>query len=240
MEFRRTLLASAATAGLLTAVVASPASAHVIVEPSTTDAGAYNVLTFAASHGCEGSPTTSFTINLPDSITDAKPTVYPGWEVEKIQEELDEPVTTEDGVTITKHVGQIVYTAQDPLEDGYRMAFEVQVKNPDSVGETLSFPTLQTCEEGQTDWAQIPAEGQDPHELEAPAPSYTVTEASDEGDHHGEGTDVSAASNDSPQTAETAGDSASQVPGYLGLAAGVLGLILGGLALLRTRTIARK
>ncbi len=239
MKFRRTLLASAATAGLLTAVVASPASAHVTVEPTTTDAGAYTVLTLAASHGCEGSPTTSFTINLPDSITDAKPTIYPGWEVEKIEEELDEPVTTEDGATITRHTGQIVYTAENPLEDGYRMAFEVQVQNPDTVGETLSFPTLQTCEEGQTDWAQMPAEGQDPHELESPAPSYTVTEAADEG-HHGEGDDVSAAPDDSAQAAPASDDGASQVPGYLGLAAGVLGLILGGLALLRTRNIVGK
>ncbi|QOI65885.1 DUF1775 domain-containing protein (plasmid) [Arthrobacter sp. TES] len=69
------------------------ASAHVTVNPSTTDAGAFSVLTFAASHGCEGSPTTSFTISIPDTIADAKPTVYPGWEMKKVEEELAEPVT---------------------------------------------------------------------------------------------------------------------------------------------------
>jgi len=240
MKLRRTLLVSAATAGLMAVGLAS-ASAHVTVKPDTTDAGAYSVLTFAASHGCEGSPTSSFTINIPDSIVDAKPTIYPGWDVKKIEEKLKEPLTTADGSTVTKHIGKVVYTAQTPLEDGYRMAFEVQVKNPDKAGETLAFPTLQTCETGTTDWSQLPAEGQDPHALEAPAPSYTLTAASADGHHHAAGTatdkTVPAAS---VQAAATSDSGASPVPGYLGLGAGVLGLVAGGIALSRTRKTAGK
>ncbi len=235
MKIRRTLLASAATVGLMTAGIAS-ASAHVTVEPDTTAAGAYSVLTFSSSHGCEGSPTTSFTINIPDSVADAKPTVYEGWDVKKVEEKLDEPLTLEDGSTITKHVGQIVYTAKTPLEDGYRMAFEVAMQNPEKAGETLAFPVLQECEKGQTDWAEMPAEDQDPHELESPAPTYTLTKASEEG-HHA----ASDGEEDGEDLAEAGreGDDASQIPGYLGLAAGVLGVVLGGIALSRTRETSR-
>ena len=240
MKLRRTLLVSAATAGLMAAGIAS-ASAHVTVKPDSTDAGAYSVLTFAASHGCEGSPTTSFTINIPESIADAKPTIYPGWDVKKIEEKLAEPLTTEDGSTITKHIGKIVYTAKTPLEDGYRMAFEIQVKNPDKAGETLAFPTLQTCEKGETDWSQMPAEGQDPHALEAPAPSYTLTAASEEGHHQAASTaTASAVTAGSAQAVPASDNQASQVPGYLGLGAGVLGLVAGGIALSRTRKTSGK
>lgn len=232
MQIRRTLFVSAATAGLMTAGL-SAASAHVTVEPADTAAGAFTVLTFAASHGCEGSPTKSFTINIPDTIADAKPTVYPGWDVKKVEEKLPEPVTTAAGTTITEHIGQIVYTAKTPLEDGYRMAFEVQVQNPDKAGETLSFPVLQTCEKGQTDWAELPAEGQDPHELQAPAPSYALTAATS-GDGHGAATADPASLEDTAQAAQTT-DTGTTVAAYVGLGAGVLGLGLGGLALARTR-----
>lgn len=230
MKLRRTLLVSAATATLMTVGLAS-ASAHVTVEPTSTEAGAYTVVTFAASHGCEGSPTTSFTISIPETIADAKPTVYSGWNVEKVEEELAEPLTTADGATITRHTGKIIYTAQEPLEDGYRVAFEVQVKNPETTGETLAFPVLQSCADGQTDWAEIPAADQDPHELEAPAPIYTLTAGAAEDEHsHG----AEAVLEDEAQAPSTT-DAGSTVPGYLGLVAGVLGLILGGFALSRTR-----
>lgn len=106
------------------------ANAHVTVKPDTAEAGAYSVLTFAASHGCKGSPTTSFTINIPDSIPDANPTIYPGWNVKRIEEKLKEPLTTVDGSTITKHIGKVVYMAQNPLEDGYRIVLSSKSKIP--------------------------------------------------------------------------------------------------------------
>ena len=44
--------------------------------------------------------------------------------------------------------------------------------------QTLYFPTIQTCESGETAWIEIPAEGQDPEELESPAPGVEVVAAS--------------------------------------------------------------
>ena len=43
----------------------SPASAHVTITPSTTAAGAFAVLEVSVGHGCEGSPTTEITIQMP-------------------------------------------------------------------------------------------------------------------------------------------------------------------------------
>jgi uncharacterized protein YcnI len=64
------------------------------------------------------------------------------------------------------------------LQDGYYDAFMMSVRLPeDAAGTTLYFPTIQTCEEGETAWIQIPEEGQSEDDLESPAPAFTVTEA---------------------------------------------------------------
>ena len=62
-----------------------------------------------------------------------------------------------------------MYTAITPLPDGYRDVFELAVNIPaDAAGTRLYFPTIQTCEVGETAWIELPAEGQDPEELEHP------------------------------------------------------------------------
>lgn len=235
---RRTLTAAAATTGLMGLGLAG-AAAHVTITPDTTSAGAFALLDVAFSHGCEGSPTTKLTISLPEPLVDAKPEVVPGWSVEKVTETLDEPLTLDNGSSVTERVGQIVYTAETPVEDGYLQQFTMSVQLPDAEGETIAFPVLQTCEEGATDWAEIPAEGEDPHSLEAPAPTITLTGAEEDG--HGAAEEATVETDPSAETAELESASASNdtsgaaTAGYVGLGAGVLGLIAGVAALLRTR-----
>lgn len=61
-------------------VAAGPASAHVGVTPSHLPAGASTILAFSFSHGCEGSPTTAITFELPPEIPAAKATLLAGWQ----------------------------------------------------------------------------------------------------------------------------------------------------------------
>ena len=86
---------------------------------------------------------------------------------------------------MTERTASVVYTANTPLPDGQRDAFELSFQVPDAEGEVLAFPTIQTCEKGETAWTQIPAEGQAEDDLESPAPSFTILAASGEG-HHGD------------------------------------------------------
>lgn len=233
---RRTLTAAVATTGLMGLGLAG-AAAHVTIKPDTTAAGAYANLTVAFSHGCDGSATTKLTITLPEPLVDAKPEIISGWKVEKVTETLDEPLTLDNGSSVTERIGQIVYTAETPIEDGYLQKMDLSVQLPDAEGETLAFPVLQTCEEGETDWAEIPAEGQDPHSLEAPAPTITLTGA----EEHGHAEEAAAETETTADTADLESASASNdtsgaaTAGYVGLGAGLLGLIAGVIALLRTR-----
>jgi len=193
-------------AGLLALSAPLAASAHVEVEPSSTAAGSYSLLTFSVGHGCDGSSTTAITIDIPDSITSVTPTVNPGWEIT--------PLTD----------GQVTYTADAPLADGLRTTFALSLQIPADavVGDTLAFPVLQTCEVGETDWAEPVVEGE--AEPAHPAPSLTVTEASGESGHdHGATEETEAAA----ATSATATDDVlARLLGIGGLVVGAVGLVV--------------
>ncbi len=228
---RRTLT-TAATAGGTAALIlagAGAASAHVGVTPDKTSANSYALLTFAIPHGCEESATTKVAITLPAELNDAQPTVNPNWTAEKVTEQLAEPKKLADGSSITKRTSQIVYTAKTPLAHELRDTLVLSVKLPDAAGTTLNFPTMQTCEAGQTDWSEIAKDGQDPHSLKAPAPSITITEAASSDGH---GTTAAAATH--TEQAASVTDSGADARSWAGLGAGLAGLVLGGLALLRS------
>jgi uncharacterized protein YcnI len=227
------VLAPAAVAGGLLLAGAGAAAAHVGITPSSTDAGSSSLLTVAIPHGCGESPTTRVAISLPAELVDAQPTVNANWTVEKVSQKLDAPQRLADGSSITERTAQIVYTAKTPLEPHLRDTFVLGVRLPaDAAGKTLYFPTLQTCAAGQTDWKEIPGEGQDEHALKAPAPSIAVTAAAAGTDGHGAHAAAAPASSTTPATpASGAGEAA----GWVGLAAGLAGLAMGGAALLRTR-----
>jgi uncharacterized protein YcnI len=217
------LTAAGLAGGALLALAAAPlaASAHVTVTPSGTAAGSYSVLSFAFGHGCDGSPTTALTIDIPESIMAVTPTLHPNWTIEKVA----------DG----DRIGQIVYTAITPVEDGYRDAIELSVRLPeDAAGETLVFPVLQTCAEGETNWNELAEEGA--AEPESPAPTILVTEATGDEDGHGVASDDadSAEHADHDETDEATDAAAStgsddviaRVLGIGGLVVGVVGIVL--------------
>ncbi|WP_435737976.1 DUF1775 domain-containing protein [Cellulosimicrobium sp. PMB13] len=220
---------------------ASVASAHVTVTPSTTTADSYTVLTFAFGHGCGESATTGIAIQMPEQILSVAPEIHPGWDVEKVMEELETPVDDGHGGQYTERVAEIVYTAKTPVPNGYRDSFELSLKLPDAADETLDFPTVQTCEEGETAWVEIPAQGQSSDDLESPAPSFVVTaaEASDPGAAEAETEDAAAeaASEDGSATASSVApdDAGTPVVSWVALALGAAGLVLGALALVRSR-----
>ncbi|MFC0625677.1 YcnI family copper-binding membrane protein [Kribbella deserti] len=218
--------AAIATVGTgLLLFTAGTASAHVGVTPNTTAAGAYSVLTFAVPHGCDGSGTTKVSIKIPEQFASVTPTVNPNWQVQKVMVKLATPIKDSHGNEVTERVGEVVYTAKTPLPDGYRDTFQLQAKLPEKVGETLVFPTVQTCQKGETAWVEVPKDGKTEDDLEAPAPSIVVTAA----EKDGHDVDVK------PVAATTSSDSGTPAVTWVALAVGVLGLATGGAALARSR-----
>ncbi|GAA4746606.1 hypothetical protein GCM10023350_34210 [Nocardioides endophyticus] len=230
---RRTAARLAAAALLPLAVVglAVPASAHVSITPSSTVAGASAVLDVSIPHGCDGSPTTEVTIRIPEEINAVSPTRNALWELEKETVQLDPPVADSHGNQATERVASVTYRTDTPLPDGHRDVFELALQIPDTAGATLVFPTIQTCEHGEAAWIEVPEDGQDPDELELPAPAFVVTAGSES--HQASATTILAAG----PTAGSQEGSSAEVPviAYAAFGLSVLAVMLGVACLARLR-----
>lgn len=223
--------APAAVLGLVL-VPSGRASAHVTITPSTTVAGAYTVGTVALSHGCDGSATRRVAIAIPQQILSVKPTRTPFWDVRVVRTRLAAPQRDAHGNEVTERVSEIVYTTRTPLPDGVRDTFDLSFQVPDAAGETLYFPAVQTCRRGETAWTQVPAEGQDPEELETPAPSFVVT---DPGPGVIQEPTARAAAAEPVRRSAAPSSEGADLTGVAGMAAGLLGLLVGGYALVQVR-----
>lgn len=228
MTFTPTALAASAllAGGILALAAPLSASAHIDIDPSSAAAGSYSVLSFSLPHGCAGSPTTSISIAIPESVVSVTPTVNPNWTVEKTSTPLATPLTDEDGTSITDRIGGVVYTAITPMADGLRTTFDLSLQIPtDAAGTTLEFPVVQTCVAGSTNWDAHTVEGEAEPEHLAPSIAVTAAVASDE--HAAAHTDTTTeASSESADAAASAPDVLARVLGVGGLVVGVVGLVL--------------
>lgn len=216
-------------------VLAAPlaASAHVHVDPAEASANASSRLSFSFSHGCDGSPTTALAVQIPDGVDGVTPVLDGAWTIDR--------EVGDDGIPTL-----VTYTAATPVEDGVSASVSMDVIFGSSVAETdVAFPVLQTCATGETDWAQIAEDGQDPHDLEAPAPVVAVgAVAETDGDGHGSGDGhASEAPHDSDSDGEgthaeaSGADSGDPVARWLAGGALVAALAALGVTLLRRRSV---
>ena len=231
------VLATTAIVGVGVALAALPASAHVEFGEGEYHAGAEAVITLSVPHGCDGSPTTKIRIQLPEALPTVTPTVNPGWDISLVTEQLDTPIDLGEGRTLTQRVTEVDYTAKTPLPAEFRDVFSLAVDLPeDSAGTTLTFPTIQECAVGSANWTQVPADGQDPEELQYPAPSIEVLSAVDDGDPSASSTikpttTVAASSDDDRDD-----DGGTKGIAIAALALAVVGLGLGGRALAASKS----
>jgi periplasmic copper chaperone A len=229
----------AAATGALTLALAGSAGAHITANPGEAPSDGFATLDFSVGHGCEESPTTQVRIQIPPSVPSVTPGVHPLWDVATKEGKKDKVEL--HGETITRGVSEVTYTAKEPLPPDRLDLLTISVKLPaGEEGESVYFPTIQRCEKGQTRWIQIPAEGENPEELEEPAPAVVLTAA--EGAHGGASdSGESAARPAASVQAASVSDDDDGAPMWLAISAlviGALGLLagVGGLMAGRRRT----
>jgi len=242
----RAALASTATlVGGFALALTAPLSAfaHVGLDATSTAEGSYTVLSFSTPHGCGESPTTRLTFTMPEGVNRVTPTVNPSWTIEKVVEQLPEPLKDSHGANLVDRDARVVYTAVTPLPSDLRDVIELSLQLPaDSAGETLAFPVLQECVEGAIDWSELAGDGDS--EPDHPAPTLVVTAASGDGHGHGSvgtsdeehgtaGTVDATAAETAAETATTGTPGDDPVARWLGiggLAVGAAGVVLAALA----------
>ncbi len=230
----RTAIAIAASAALL---LPAAAQAHVTVQPGEVPAGGFTRLDVRVPNEQDDAATTKVEVQMPDGFIFASYEAVPGWTTEVKSEKLDEPIEAEGGSYDTQ-VSSITWTADGDsqgIQPGQFRDFGLSVGIPEQyeAGETLTFPAIQTYDNGDVvRWIGDDPEGDDP------ASTVTLTEASE--DHHaaaapGDEEEAEPVDSVAEVDEEDGDDGAPTWLAILGVVLGALGLAAGGAALAKRR-----
>jgi len=153
-------------------IMTLPASAHVVFNEAQAVAGEFHTAQFRVTHGCEGTPTHTVTIEIPDGVSRVSPRHLTGWEVKVQMRPLVKPVILH-GFEVTETVGSVTWTGGSFPNHTYEQ-FELRMMMPDESGKRLDFKVKQICERGEIYWQEIAKPGKNPYDLEFPAPFITL------------------------------------------------------------------
>lgn len=156
---------SAALLGLAFLASTPSAHAHVVLVQKAAPTGSYYRAQFMVGHGCEGSPTVSVQIDIPDDVPVVRPQPKAGWTLSYQTGPLAEPAMVH-GKAKTEAIRRVTWTG-GPLPDEQYEEFGMLLflAKPGR----LHFRVLQTCENGANDWAGIAVEGSPKPSFPAPA-----------------------------------------------------------------------
>lgn len=146
---------------LLALLAPLPALAHVVAAPGEAKAGSYSAVAFRVGHACgAGDATLKVRVEVPDAVASARPQPKPGWTID-IEKAGDKAVA-------------ITWTGR--LPDDQFDDFALLMKLPAQAG-VLTFPVVQTCEKGESQWIEIADPERPDEKLTHPAPTVRLTPA---------------------------------------------------------------
>src|SRR5262245_3031009 len=149
--FRQLLLGAA---GALASI--SLAAAHVDFETPETPLGAIYKAVMRVNHGCEGSPTVTLRVRMPDGVIAVRPMPKAGWTLDTVKGKYAKP-TSARGVRLNEGVTEVAWSG-GKLADSFYDEFVFQASFADELkaGTTVYFPVVQECEKGVHRWIEIP------------------------------------------------------------------------------------
>ena len=165
------ILAAALSA---TSSLTTPARAHVSLEVKEAPAGSTYKAVLRVGHGCEGSPTQTLRVRIPEGVIAVKPMPKHGWELTTVVEPYAQPYQYYES-TLTEGVKEIVWSGGDLPDDWYdEFVFRGRLPENGSAGTVVYFPVVQECAAGMHRWIEIPEAGKTPDDYEEPAPGVTL------------------------------------------------------------------
>ncbi|HEU5161159.1 MAG TPA: YcnI family protein [Streptosporangiaceae bacterium] len=238
-------LAVGSAAALTVLAVAMPAAAHVTANPETAEQGSFTKVSFRVPNE-QDKATTKVEIELPldhpIAVVSVRP--VPGWTSAVVRSKLPKPIKSDDR-TITEAVSKITWS-KGKINPGEFQEFDVSMGPLPTDTDTLAFKAIQTYAGGEVvRWDQpTPPGGEEP---EHPAPALHLTKPGGSGGHgaaadaNGAAGAEGVAARPAAQQGASAGATADSDDGMarllagLGLATGVIGIIVATLALTRRR-----
>ena len=204
---------------------AGAAAAHVGVSSTDAAAGGFGKLTFRVPNESDTADTVALRISVPEESAMASLRVQPvpGWTVSTTTSELRTPLESH-GQQVTSYVSVVEFRAVDGggIRPGEFQEFALS-GGPFPEGDRLSFPTVQTYDDGsESAWIEPVVEGQ--AEPEHPAPVLALTTADTAGT-----ADAAHGAASSPTTTVT--DTAAASTGHTEAGPGALALLVSIVAL---------
>jgi uncharacterized protein YcnI len=182
----RRLVAVLLMTGVLLALLAGVAQAHVTVHPSTAVPGSFQELTFQAPNESADARFVKLVVHLPNAepLASLNPRELDGWTITTAKAKLPKPITTDDG-TATEYTSEITWTAAagagiapEQYQDFVISAGPLPLKG------TMVFTVDQFYSDGTVvHWDQPSPAGRP--EPEHPAPVLTVSEPPSAGSSDG-------------------------------------------------------
>lgn len=166
---------------LAAASLATSAVAHATLEQTEAPAGSYYKAVMRVPHGCDGQATHTVSIRVPEGMIGVKPMPKAGWTLKTVTGAYENTYDNH-GREVSEGVVEVIWSEGNLPNDWYdEFVLRGKLDGGLEEGGTLYFHTVQTCADGTVSWSEIPAEGQDSHDLKRPAPALTITGGHD---HH--------------------------------------------------------
>lgn len=179
-----------ASCAALLLLTTTSANAHVGLEKPETARGKSYKAVFKVPHGCEGSPTHTVRVEIPEGFIGVKPMPKAGWTIKTTRGPYAQSYGYYHG-PLTEGVRQIEWSGGSLPDDYYDEFVASGFIAKELKDETLYFKVVQECDKGELSWSEIPAAGQNPHALKAPAAILKIAggDSADEHAHHNHGGD---------------------------------------------------
>jgi periplasmic copper chaperone A len=235
-SMRRTLLLLLPVAGL---ALPAAAQAHISIHPNAVPVGANATLDIRVPNESDNARTTKLAVAFPPGFIDVATQPPPGWSSRVVTAKLAQPVKTDSG-TVDTRVSEVVWTAPagGGIPPGQFANFPISVLVPGRAGQVLTFKAVQTYSNGQVArWIGPPSADQ-------PAPTIDLTNKGGvlqdvAGGEAGPGPlpagGAGAAAAPAQRTTVVEHTSSSNGLAIAALVVGLLGLLLGGGALMTAR-----
>ncbi|TKA97728.1 DUF1775 domain-containing protein [Cereibacter changlensis] len=160
----------------LFAATASLASAHATLEQAEAPAESTYKGVMRIGHGCGAEPTLKVRIQIPEGVIAVKPMPKAGWTLEIVNGSYAKTYDYYE-TPMSEGVKELVWTGELSNDHYDEFVFRGRLTADLPAGSTVYFPTVQECANGAERWIEIPAEGQNPDDLEGPAPGVKLIEA---------------------------------------------------------------
>jgi len=150
------------------------ALAHITLETREAAVGANYKAVLRVPHGCDGKPTNVVRIKIPEGVIAVKPMPKPGWTLETTKGKYAGTYDNH-GTPTSEGVLEVVWSGGSLSDEHYdEFVLRGMLTEGLPVGETLYFPVVQECGDVAERWIEVPAAGQDGHDLAFPAPGVKL------------------------------------------------------------------